>query len=97
MEVRDDFQAIKANNILTPNGDGVNDLWVVENIDMYPNNTVTIFDKAGRILFTQKGYKNTWDGTVNGSALGENTYYYIIDFGTSKLRQKGFITLVRER
>ncbi|TCC89347.1 T9SS type B sorting domain-containing protein [Pedobacter frigiditerrae] len=96
VEVRDDFQAIKANNILTPNGDGVNDLWVIENIDMYPNNLVTIFDKAGRILFTQMGYKNSWDGTVNGSPLAEDTYYYVIDFGTNRLKQKGFITIVRE-
>lgn len=95
--VRDDFQAIKANNILTPNGDGINDLWVVENIDMYPNNVVTIFDRAGRILFAQKGYKNTWDGMVNGSPLAEDTYYYVIDFGTDKLKQKGFITLIRQQ
>ena len=97
VEVRDDFQAIKANNILTPNGDGINDLWVVENIDMYPNNVVNIFDKAGRILFTQKGYKNTWDGMVNGSPLAEDTYYYVIDFGTNKPKQKGFITLIRQQ
>ncbi|TKC10779.1 gliding motility-associated C-terminal domain-containing protein [Pedobacter polaris] len=96
VEVRDDFQAISATNILTPNGDGINDLWVVKNIDMYPNNVVTIFDRAGRILFTQKGYQNTWDGTVNGSSLAENTYYYVIDFGTNKLKQKGYITLIRE-
>ncbi len=97
IEVKDDFQAIKANNILTPNGDGINDVWVIENIDMYPNNVVTVFDKGGRILFTQKGYKNTWNGTFRGAPLAENTYYYIIDFGTDKLKQKGFITLIKEQ
>lgn len=95
--VSEDFQAIKANNILTPNGDGINDVWVVDNIDMYPNNTVTIFDRAGRVLYTQKGYHNTWDGMFKGSPLAEATYYYIIDFGTGKLKQKGFITLVRQQ
>ncbi|MEE1945232.1 MBG domain-containing protein [Pedobacter sp. KR3-3] len=97
IEVRDDFQAVQATNILTPNGDGVNDLWVVANIDAYPNNTVQVFDRAGRILFTKKGYNNTWDGTVNGQPLAEGTYYYIIDFGTDKLKQKGFITLIRQQ
>ncbi len=97
IEVRDDFEAVKANNILTPNGDGVNDLWVVENIDAYPNNTVQIFDRAGRMLFSKKGYNNTWDGMVNGQVLAEGTYYYIIDFGTGKLRKKGFITLVLQQ
>ncbi|RZK47770.1 MAG: gliding motility-associated C-terminal domain-containing protein, partial [Pedobacter sp.] len=96
IEVREDFQAVKATNILTPNGDGINDFWIVDNIDMYPNSVVTIFDRAGRLLFTQKGYKNNWDGTLNGTPLAENTYYYIIDFGTERLKQKGFITIVRE-
>jgi len=96
VEVREDFQAVKATNILTPNGDGINDFWIVDNIDMYPNSVVTIFDRAGRLLFTQKGYKNNWDGTLNGTPLAENTYYYIIDFGTDRLKQKGFITIVRE-
>ncbi|MBB6239669.1 gliding motility-associated-like protein [Pedobacter sp. AK013] len=97
INIRDDFQAVKANNILTPNGDGVNDLWTVANIDAYPNNLVRVFDRAGRILFTQKGYNNTWDGTVNGQALAEGTYYYIIDFGPEKLKQKGFITIIRQQ
>jgi len=97
IEVNSDFQAVKANNILTPNGDGINDVWVIANIDVYPNNVVTVFDKGGRIIFTQKGYHNTWDGTVNGSPLAEDTYYYIIDFGTDKLKQKGFITLIRQQ
>ena len=97
VEVRDDFQAIVANNILSPNGDGFNDLWIVENIDLYPNNVVTIFSQTGRILFTQKSYKNTWDGKVNGLPLAEGTYYYVIDFGTNKLKQKGFITVIKQQ
>jgi len=96
LTVREDFAAIKATNILTLNGDGINDVWLVENIDMYPGNEVKIFDRAGRVLYSKRGYDNSWNGTVNGSPLAENTYYYIIDFGTNKLKQKGFITLVRE-
>ncbi|WP_438894631.1 gliding motility-associated C-terminal domain-containing protein, partial [Bacillus cereus group sp. BC328] len=57
---------IKATNILSPNGDGYNDKWIVDNIDFYPNNEVKIFDKAGRILYNKKGYDNSWDGTLDG-------------------------------
>jgi gliding motility-associated-like protein len=96
LTVAEDLSKIKANNILTPNNDGFNDKWVIENIDYYPNNEVKIFDKAGRIIYSKKAYDNSWDGTVNGTALSEGTYYYIIDFGTGKMRVKGFITLVRE-
>ncbi|MNJ98975.1 hypothetical protein D3C87_167460 [compost metagenome] len=97
IEVKDDFQAVQANNILTPNGDSYNDVWVVNNIDMYPNNEVKIFDRAGRLVYSKRGYDNSWDGTENGQPLGENTYYYIIDFGSTKLSQKGYITLIRSQ
>ncbi|RWU06135.1 MBG domain-containing protein [Pedobacter chitinilyticus] len=96
IEVRDDYEAIKATNILTPNGDGINDTWVVENIDQYPNNEVKIFDKAGRVLYSKKAYDNSWNATVNGAPLAEGTYFYIIDFGPGKAKRRGFITIVRE-
>ncbi|PYF74928.1 MBG domain-containing protein [Pedobacter nutrimenti] len=96
LTVREDFQAIATTNIISPNGDGINDLWIVKNIDMYPNNQVKIFDRAGRIVYEKRGYDNSWNGTVNGSPLSEGTYYYILDFGTGKLKQKGYITVIRQ-
>ncbi|WP_449436701.1 YDG domain-containing protein, partial [Pedobacter steynii] len=95
VKVLDDMLKIKANNILTPNRDGYNDLWVVDNIDFYPNNEVKIFDKSGRLLYSKKGYDNSWEGTYNGEALADGTYYYIIDFGTNKRTFKGFITIIK--
>lgn len=94
--VVDDLSILKATNILSPNGDGVNDLWKVDNIDMYPQAMVRIFDKAGRVVYTKKGYENNWDGTYNGQPLAESTYYYIIDLGAGKIL-RGYITLVRDR
>lgn len=94
--VLDDMEKIKVTNILTPNGDGFNDKWVIDNIDFYPNNEVKVFNKGGRLMFAKRGYDNSWDGTYNGVALAEGTYYYVIDFGTGKRVFKGFITIVRE-
>jgi gliding motility-associated-like protein len=94
--VLDDLALIKGTNIITPNGDGFNDKWTIDNIDFYPNNEVKVFDKAGRILYTKRGYDNSWDATLNGRPLDEGTYYYIIDFGTNRLKFRGFITVVRE-
>ena len=68
----------------------------VDNLDLYPQALVRIFDKAGRIVYTRKGYDNTWDGTCNGQPLAENTYYYIIDLEVGKVL-RGYITLVRDR
>jgi len=94
--VEDDLSILKATNLLSPNGDGVNDVWKVDNMDMYPRAVVRIFDKAGRVVYTRKGYDNTWDGTYNGQPLAENTYYYIIDLEAGKVL-RGYITLVRDR
>ncbi|ALL04362.1 hypothetical protein AQ505_01920 [Pedobacter sp. PACM 27299] len=96
VNVLDDLVTIKATNILTPNGDGYNDKWIIENIDFYPNNEVKIFDKSGRMVYGKRSYDNSWDGMLNGMPLSEGTYYYVIDFGKDRQKFKGFITIVRE-
>lgn len=93
--VPEDFVKIRATNIMSPNGDGINDKWVIDNIDRYPNNEVKVFDKVGRFIYGKKGYDNSWEGTLNGAPLAEGTYYYIIDFGTSRPGLRGFITITR--
>jgi gliding motility-associated-like protein len=89
--------AIKPNNILSPNGDGKNDAWIVKDIQSYPNNKVTIYDRAGRVIYTKNTYTNDWTGTFQGSPLAEGTYYYVIDLGTGDAPLKGFVTIVRQR
>ncbi|GAA4102880.1 MBG domain-containing protein [Mucilaginibacter panaciglaebae] len=82
-------------NILSPNGDGKNDTWVVKDIKLYPNNKVTIYDRAGREVYSKRGYDNGWDGTLNGAPLAQGTYYYIIDLGSGSASIKGFITILK--
>ncbi|MEJ2883491.1 MBG domain-containing protein [Pedobacter sp. GR22-6] len=96
VNVAADYEVVLATNIMTPNGDGKNDKWIVENIDMYPNNSVKIFDRAGRVLYSKKSYDNSWDAMLNGSPLAEGTYFYILDFGNGSRVKKGYITIVRE-
>ncbi|RKR82285.1 gliding motility-associated-like protein [Mucilaginibacter gracilis] len=90
--------AVFATNILTPNGDGKNDNWIIKDILLYPNNTVKVFDRAGRIVFAQHSYANTWDGTLSGSPLTEGTYYYAIDLGIFGAQPiKGYVSILRKR
>lgn len=65
-------------NIITPNADGLNEYFVIENIEQYANNTVQIFNRWGKEVYTGDGYNN---GSVKftGSDLPEGTYYYIIN------------------
>jgi gliding motility-associated-like protein len=84
------------NNLVTPNGDGVNDRWVIPNIDMYPDNEVMVYDKAGRAVFAKRGYNNEWDGTVNGKKLKEDAYFYVIKFNKDgALPIRGYVSIVR--
>ncbi|MEZ2337938.1 MBG domain-containing protein [Mucilaginibacter sp. RCC_168] len=93
----EDQRSIIASNILTPNGDGKNDTWVIADIQLFPNNTVTVFDKAGRTVYSKHGYTNDWNGTYGGAPLTEGTYYYIVDLGPQKRQFKGFITIIHDR
>lgn len=67
---------IRANNVLTPNNDGRNDRWIIQSLEDYPENEVIITDRAGRVIFKQRNYSNTWDGKLNGQRLAEGTYFY---------------------
>jgi gliding motility-associated-like protein len=96
ISVKEDYVLVKGTNILSPNGDGKNDKFIIRNIDMYPKNEVKIFDRAGRLLFSKVNYTDQFDGTFQGSPLAEDTYYYIVDFGADKPKLKGFITIVRD-
>jgi gliding motility-associated-like protein len=91
-----DYKALRANNILTPNGDGKNDFLIISNLDMYPDNTAKIFDHAGRLIYSKTNYQNDWDGTYNGKPVAEDTYYYFIDFGHNLGYYKGYISVIRE-
>lgn len=84
------------NNILTPNGDGKNDYFVVKGIENYPSAKLTVFDRGGRLLYATTNYQNNWDGYVNGSPLAEDTYYYLLDLGASGTI-KGFISILYKK
>ena len=86
-------------NVITPlNPDGLNDTWIIDNIEAYPTAEVAVFNRYGMEVFKVKGYKNQWDGTdklTGGNDLPDGAYYYVITMeGTDKV-YKGAISLVR--
>ncbi len=84
-------------NGITPNGDGVNDLWVIDNIHKFPNNVVEVFNRWGELLFQEKDYQNDFDGTYKGKPLPVGTYYYLVDLHDPLYTTKysGSITIMR--
>ncbi len=87
---------LEATNIVTPNGDGINDTWVIRNLPPHSMNEVRIMDRSGRVVYHRRNYSNDWNGQLtNGGQLSEGVYFYIIDFGAGLNLFKGSITLIR--
>jgi gliding motility-associated-like protein len=87
-------------NAISPNGDGRNDVWKLGFIELlYPNATVEIFNRWGQRLFYSDGYPNPWDGTFNGEAVPQGTYYYVINLNSDDQPDpfKGTILILNQR
>ncbi|HEY0977300.1 MAG TPA: gliding motility-associated C-terminal domain-containing protein [Flavobacteriales bacterium] len=84
----------------SPNGDGVNDTYVVQGLEYFPQNTFQVFNRWGSKVLDRKPYRNDWDGrsenSLNwGEELPESTYYFILDPGNGKEVITGYIYLRR--
>jgi gliding motility-associated-like protein len=65
--------------VFTPNGDGDNELWILDpDVQRYSNCPIKIFNRSGQIVFETQSYLNSWDGTWNGQSVREGVYYFIL-------------------
>ncbi len=74
----------------SPNGDGINDFFIINNIELYPNNTLQIFNRWGNKVFEGKRYMNTWDGiaTEGGGSklLPVGPYFYVLELNEAGVK-----------
>jgi gliding motility-associated-like protein len=82
-------------NIFSPNGDGIHDRWVISFLETYPGCTVEVFNRYGQRIYFSIGYTNPWDGTVNGKPVPVGTYYYIVDPKNGRVKQSGYVDIIR--
>jgi gliding motility-associated-like protein len=75
----------------TPNGDGVNETFIIEGLDAYPTNSLTIYNRWGDIVFSAAPYMNDWGGqaegkrTITGDVVVTGTYFYVLELdGTAE-------------
>jgi gliding motility-associated-like protein len=87
--------SIKIPNAFTPNGDGVNDVWNIQELSSYPQCTVSVYSRYGSLVYQSHGYPVPWDGTMNGNPLPAGTYYYIIDLYTDVPKLSGYVAVLR--
>ena len=88
---------MKIPNTFTPNGDGVNDIWIIENTQLYNNVELNVYNRWGDKVYYVSDYKtgNEWDG----GSLPSATYYYVLRFNypgqDERFEYTGGITIVR--
>ena len=93
---------LKIYNLFSPNGDGINDVFRIDCIEKYPDNTLEVFNRYGNTVFRQKGYDNTWQGESNvkntisrNGQLPAGTYYYVLSLGNGTRPVTGWLFIMR--
>lgn len=86
---------ITPSGYFTPDGDGVNDLWKIENIDVYSRARVRIYARDGKLIQEYNGYDNNegWDGRYQGHLLPPTDYWYEINLPEIDRQYIGHFTL----
>tara|TARA_R110000772_G_scaffold4566_1_gene16268 strand:- start:2588 stop:4642 length:2055 start_codon:yes stop_codon:yes gene_type:complete len=79
-------------NVMTPNGDGTNDLFTIRNVDAYDYNKLTIQSRWGTIVYQVENYQNDWDG----GNVSDGVYFYVLEIweGTDVINYYGTITVI---
>jgi len=85
----------KIPNAFSPNGDGINDKWIINYIESYPGVAIQVYNRYGQTVYHSINYNKPWDGTLNGSPLPVGTYYYIIDRKIAAPKLTGWVTILR--
>lgn len=79
----------------SPNGDGVNEMLVIDGITEYQDCVLTIFDGRGRRIYEQKSYNNDWNGTYQGRPVPDGTYFYVFGCPTNERPVTGSVLVFR--
>jgi gliding motility-associated-like protein len=81
-------------NTITPNGDGINDKWVITGLENDASVNVKIYNRNGDLLLESPGYSKPWDGTYKGKRVPAGVYFYVITAKTIQLILSGSVTVI---
>ncbi|MGI4872797.1 MAG: gliding motility-associated C-terminal domain-containing protein [Janthinobacterium lividum] len=80
-------------NVITPNNDGKNDKLLIDNVVLYPNNTMTIFNRWGRQVFSTTNYNNS-SNTWGDDSISPGVYYYLFESANGPTT-KGWVEVIK--
>lgn len=81
---------------ITPNNDGTNDYFMIDKIEDYETNSLTVFNRWGNVVYKASPYKNEWNGkSKSGHDLPDEVYYYLLDYGNGEKPDSGYILIKR--
>ena len=87
------------NELITPNGDNLNDRLIFTGLHKHPTNKLEIFNRWGSEVFSQSGYMNYWKGRTEindgGDELPEGTYFFVLKIDNGVVVKKGFVEVRR--
>lgn len=77
-EIFMEFIDVEFPNFFTPDGDGLNDLWIPDNIEGFPDVLIKIYDRYGRVVEEMTRNVQGWDGNYDGKPLPTGDYWYVV-------------------
>ncbi|MCT4581480.1 MAG: HYR domain-containing protein [Flavobacteriales bacterium] len=81
-------------DLITPNGDGKNDQWIINEAAYIEGCQVIVYNRWGKQVFESINYDNTWEGTYMGKPLPDGAYYYVILCG-GEVKYKGDLSILK--
>lgn len=89
------YRKITIPNAFSPNNDGINDTWTINNLITYPEAQLAVFNRYGQRVYESKGYATEWNGKYNGKSLPTGTYYYTIDLKNGLNKFSGWVVILQ--
>lgn len=89
------YKKLMVPNVFSPNGDAINDTWVITGLETYPESILRVYSRNGTLVYQSKANSIAWDGTYKGKPLPVATYYYTIDLNMGVAPVSGWVVILR--